>query len=67
MTFSTNNIPQILGDDTGEKWIQIKGNLKKKKRKKIQLITSINYKLSNKKTNKKQTKTKQNKNTQANE
>ena len=31
MTFSTNNIPQILGDDTGEKWVQIKGKLKKKK------------------------------------
>jgi len=32
MTFSTNNFPQILGDDTGEKWIQIKGNLKRKKK-----------------------------------
>ena len=32
MTFSTNNIPQILGDDTGEKWVQIKGNLNRKKK-----------------------------------
>ena len=31
MTFLTNNIPQILGGDTGEKWVQIKGKLKKKK------------------------------------
>ena len=51
MTFSTNNIAQILGDDTGEKWIQINGNLKKKQkknRKKTQLITCMNYNLNNK-------------------
>ena len=60
MTFSTNNIPQILGDDTGEKWVQIKGKLKKKKskRKKIQSIICINCNLKRKK------KDSQNKNTQ---
>ena len=61
MTFSTSKIPQILGYDTGEKWIQIKGNLKKKKRKKIQSITCINYNLNDNKKNK----TKQNDHTQA--
>ena len=52
MTFSTYNIPQTLG----EKWIQIKGNLKKKnKRKKIRSIICINYNLKRKKKHKTKT------------
>lgn len=50
--FTTNNIPQIPGDDIAKKWNQRQFKGKKRKRKKIYSIVYINYNVKREKKNK---------------